>query len=150
MPGPGLHLALLGPPEITVDGKALEVDTRKAIALISYLAVSGAQATREQLADLLWPDLERERGRATLRRTLSTLRTGLSGKWLHADRTRVWLNGDQRSSDVEQVSELLRIDHAHGADKLCPECASGLAEAEALYPGTLHGRLLSAGQLRFR
>jgi DNA-binding SARP family transcriptional activator len=135
VPRPGLHLALLGPPEITVDGKALEVDTRKAIALISYLAVSGAQATREQLADLLWPDLERERGRATLRRTLSTLRTGLSGKWLRTDRTRVWLNGDQRSSDVDQVSELLRIDHAHGPDKLCPECASGLAEAEALYRG---------------
>ena len=135
MPPSGLHLALLGPPEITIDGKALEVDTRKAIALIAYLAVSGSQPTREQLADLLWPELERERGRATLRRTLSTLRTGLSGRWLHTDRSRVWLNGDQRSSDVEQVNELLLIDHGHGADKLCPDCAPGLAEAEALFRG---------------
>ena len=135
MPHPGLHLALLGSPEITVDGKPLEVDTRKAIALISYLAVSGKQATREQLADLLWPELDRERGRATLRRTLSTLRTGLSGKWLHTDRTRVWLNGDHRSTDVEQVDDLLRTDHAHGVDKLCPNCAPGLAEAAALFRG---------------
>ncbi|HUP18047.1 MAG TPA: SARP family transcriptional regulator, partial [Acidimicrobiia bacterium] len=65
----GLRLALLGPPEITVDGSRLEVDTRKAIALLSYLAVSGEQPSREQLADLLWPDLDRDRARATLRRT---------------------------------------------------------------------------------
>ena len=131
----GLYLALLGPPEVTVDGKALEVDTRKAIALIAYLTISGSQPTREQLADLLWPELEPERGRATLRRTLSTLRTGLSGKWLHSDRSRVWLNGDQRSSDVDRVNELLLIDHGHGADKVCPDCAPGLAEAEALFRG---------------
>ena len=131
----GLRLALLGPPEITVDGYPLEVDTRKAIALISYLAVSGEQPTREQLADLLWPDLDRDRARATLRRTLSALRTGLSGKWLHTDRTRVWLNGDNRTSDVDQVRELVRIDHSHGPDRLCPECAPKLAAAAALFRG---------------
>ncbi len=136
MPTPsGLRLALLGPPEITVDGKPLEVDTRKAIALLAYLAVSGGQPTREQLADLLWPDLDRERARATLRRTLSALRTGLSGKWLHTDRTRVWLNGDNRGSDVDQVRELVRIDHAHGPDRLCPECVPPLAKAAALFRG---------------
>jgi DNA-binding SARP family transcriptional activator len=131
----GLRLALLGPPEISVDGKPLEVDTRKAIALLSYLAVSGEQPTREQLADLLWPDLDPDRARATLRRTLSALRTGLSGRWLHSDRTRVWLNGDNRSSDVDQVSELVRVDHSHGPDRLCPECAPRLAAAAALFRG---------------
>ena len=131
----GLRLALLGPPEITVDGSPLEVDTRKAIALLSYLAVSGEQPSRERLADLLWPDLDRDRARATLRRTLSTLRTGLSGKWLHTDRTRVWLNGDNRGSDIDQVSDLLRIDHSHGPDRLCPECAPQLAAAAALFRG---------------
>ncbi|HUP18057.1 MAG TPA: BTAD domain-containing putative transcriptional regulator, partial [Acidimicrobiia bacterium] len=113
----------------------LEVDTRKAIALLSYLAVSGEQPSREQLADLLWPDLDRDRARATLRRTLSTLRAGLSGKWLHTDRTRVWLNGDNRGSDIDQVSDLLRIDHSHGPDRLCPDCAPQLAAAAALFRG---------------
>jgi DNA-binding SARP family transcriptional activator len=136
VPAPaGLRLALLGPPEITIDGEPLEVDTRKAIALIAYLAVSGEQPTREQLADLLWPDLDRERGRATLRRTLSSLRAGLSGKWLHTDRTRVWLNGDNRGSDVEEVRDLVRIDHGHGPDRLCPDCAPQLATAAALFRG---------------
>ena len=130
-----LRLALLGPPEITVDGRALEVDTRKAIALIAYLAVSGEQPSREQLADLLWPALERERGRATLRRTLSTLRSGLSGNWLHTDRTRVWLNGDNRSSDIDQVRDLLLVDHGHGVEKLCPECAPALTAAADLFRG---------------
>ncbi len=131
----GLRLALLGPPEITVDGKPLEVDTRKAIALIAYLAVSADQPTREQLADLLWPGLDPERGRATLRRTLSALRTGLSGKWLHTDRTRVWLNGDHRVSDIEEVKELVGVNHSHGPDQLCPDCASSLAKAAALFRG---------------
>ena len=131
----GLRLALLGPPEITVDGKPLQVDTRKAIALLSYLAVSGGQPTREHLADLLWPDLDRDRARATLRRTLSALRTGLNGQWLHTDRTRVWLNGDNRGSDIDQVSALVRVDHSHGPDRLCPECAPQLAAAAALFRG---------------
>ena len=131
----GLRLALLGPPEITVDGKPLEVDTRKAIALLSYLAVSGGQPTREHLADLLWPDLDRDRARATLRRTLSALRTGLDGRWLRTDRTRVWLNGDNRGSDIDQVSALVRVDHSHGPDRLCPECAPQLAAAAALFRG---------------
>ena len=131
----GLRLALLGPPEITVDGKPLQVDTRKAIALLAYLAVSGQQPSREQLADLLWPDLDRERARATLRRTLSALRAGLSGKWLQTDRTRVWLDGGDRGSDIEQVRELVKIDHAHGPDRLCPECAPQLANAAALFRG---------------
>ncbi|HKY46834.1 MAG TPA: BTAD domain-containing putative transcriptional regulator, partial [Acidimicrobiia bacterium] len=131
----GLRLALLGPPEITVDGKPLEVDTRKAIALLSYLAVSGGQPTREHLADLLWPDLDRDRARATLRRTLSALRTGLDGQWLRTDRTRVWLNGDNRGSDIDQVSALVRVDHSHGPDRLCPECAPQLAAAAALFRG---------------
>ena len=132
---PGLRLALLGPPEVTVNGQPLEVDTRKAIALIAYLAVTGDQPTRGQLADLLWPDLDRDRARATLRRTLSALRTGLSGNWLHTDRTRVWLNGDNRGSDIEQVKELVQIDHAHGPDKLCPDCAPNLAAAAKLFRG---------------
>ena len=50
-----------------------QVDTRKAVALLAYLAVTGRPARREALADLLWPEYEPTNARAALRRTLSVL-----------------------------------------------------------------------------
>ena len=35
-----LRIALLGPPRVERDGAPIEVDTRKAIALLAYLAVA--------------------------------------------------------------------------------------------------------------
>ena len=66
-----LSLALLGPPVVQRDGAAVTFDTRKAIALLALLAVTGREHSREQLADLLWPEADSAKGRASLRRTLS-------------------------------------------------------------------------------
>ena len=48
-----LDIALLGPAEVLVDGAPLSVDTRKAVALLAYLAMTGRPAAREQVAVLL-------------------------------------------------------------------------------------------------
>jgi len=66
-----LSLALLGPPLVKRDGTPVTFDTRKAIALLALLAVTRREHSREQLADLLWPDADSAKGRASLRRTLS-------------------------------------------------------------------------------
>ena len=66
-----LRLALLGPPVVLRDGLAVTFDTRKAVALLALLAVTGREHSREQLADLLWPEADSAKGRASLRRTLS-------------------------------------------------------------------------------
>ena len=66
-----LRLALLGPPVVLRDGLPVTFDTRKAIALLALLAVTGREHSREQLADLLWPEADSAKGRASLRRTLS-------------------------------------------------------------------------------
>ena len=66
-----LRLALLGPPVVQRDGIPVTFDTRKAIALLALLAVTGREHGREQLADLLWPEADSAKGRASLRRTLS-------------------------------------------------------------------------------
>src|SRR5437588_3660716 len=66
-----LSLALLGPPVVRRDGAPVTFDTRKATALLALLAVTGREHTREQLADLLWPEADSAKGRASLRRTLS-------------------------------------------------------------------------------
>ena len=59
-----LQIRLLGPVEIQVDGEPLSVDTRKAIALLAYLAAAGASQPRDVLAALLWPDYDQENARS--------------------------------------------------------------------------------------
>lgn len=53
---PELTVSLLGPPRVERDGVPVEVDTRKAIALLAYLAVNGQGQNRDTLAGLLWPE----------------------------------------------------------------------------------------------
>ncbi len=74
------------------DGQPLAVDTRKATAILAYLAVSGNVQSRDIIATLLWPEYDGERARAALRRTLSTLRTSLGGERLVTDRGAVSLD----------------------------------------------------------
>ncbi|MFB7893540.1 AAA family ATPase [Microbacterium sp. NPDC056044] len=66
-----LELRLFGPPRVRRDGAEVRFDTRKAVALLAILAVSGHEHGREELAGSLWPDLDHVRSRAALRRTLS-------------------------------------------------------------------------------
>src|SRR5579871_3449943 len=98
----GLRLALLGVPSADVDGVPLAVDTRKAVALLAYLALEGGTHNRDSLAALLWPDYDNDRARAALRRTLSTLRSSLGGAHLHAARDAVRLDRADLWLDVEQ------------------------------------------------
>jgi DNA-binding SARP family transcriptional activator/predicted ATPase len=89
-----LDIAVLGAPRIEVDGTPIVVDTRKAIALLAYLAVSGEQQRRDTLAALFWPDADEARARGALRRTLSTLSSALGSRWLVTDRDQVALAVD--------------------------------------------------------
>ena len=98
---------MLGTPRIEVDGEALGVDTRKATALLAYLAVTGGVHGRDLLVDLLWPDSEPDRGRAALRRTLSTLRSALGGRWLDAGRAAVGLELEDDAIDVRRFRALV-------------------------------------------
>jgi DNA-binding SARP family transcriptional activator/tetratricopeptide (TPR) repeat protein len=66
-----LRLRLFGRPQAWRDGSEVRFDTRKALALLALLAVTGREHSRDALAAMLWPDLDRARARATLRRTLS-------------------------------------------------------------------------------
>jgi DNA-binding SARP family transcriptional activator/tetratricopeptide (TPR) repeat protein len=71
-----LHLRLFGSPTVTLtdpeaDDTVVSFDTRKAVALLAYLAVTGRPQSRDVLAALLWPELEQSRARGALRRTLS-------------------------------------------------------------------------------
>ncbi|HEU4325111.1 MAG TPA: AAA family ATPase [Roseiflexaceae bacterium] len=79
-----LTIQLLGPPQITLDGEHLSLTRRKSRALLFYLAAQAAPVGRDQLIELLWPDLDRPAAQQTLRTTLHGLRKALGG-WVVAD-----------------------------------------------------------------
>ncbi len=133
-----LALFLLGPPRIERDGDVINVDTRKATALIAYLAITRQRHTRDALATLLWPEYDQANARSALRRTLSTLNKALAGNWLDIEREAIGLA--QHSSlwlDVDEFNNCLAESrkHAHPALETCPVCLKLLTEAVSLYRG---------------
>jgi len=101
-----LRLALLGPPMVLRDGKMVTFDTRKAIALLALLAVTGREHSREQLADMLWPEADSAKGRASLRRTLSVTAAAM-GPGLAISRAAVTLDPVAVKVDVRDFEALI-------------------------------------------
>ena len=101
-----LSLALLGPPVVRRDGRPVTFDTRKATALLALLAVTGREHSREHLADLLWPDADSARGRASLRRTLSVT-AAVMGDGLVISRSAVTLAAGLVQVDVREFETLI-------------------------------------------
>jgi predicted ATPase/DNA-binding SARP family transcriptional activator/Tfp pilus assembly protein PilF len=75
-----LSLSLLGPFQVTLDGKPItDFTTDKARALLAYLTVEADRPhRREVLAGLLWPDESERKARQNLRQALSHLRQAIS------------------------------------------------------------------------
>jgi DNA-binding SARP family transcriptional activator/tetratricopeptide (TPR) repeat protein len=101
-----LSLALLGPPAVSRDGHPVSFDTRKAIALLALLAVTGREHSREELADLLWPEADMAKGRASLRRTLSVTAAAM-GAGLTITRAAVTLELARVRVDVREFETLI-------------------------------------------
>jgi DNA-binding SARP family transcriptional activator len=101
-----VRLALLGPPAVERDGIPVSFDTRKAVALLALLAVTGREHGRDQLAALLWPDADLVRARASLRRTLSVTAAQLSTA-LVVTRSTVALAADLVRADVTDFESLV-------------------------------------------
>lgn len=120
---------------MSLNGDPIEVDTRKAIALLAYLSVEG-DATRDTLATLFWADSPSDRARATLRRTLSALRSGIGSDAITADRNRVSLDSSS-SSDLSAFDAEIRstFEHDHDPSDVCNQCVPPLTRATDLYRG---------------
>ncbi len=131
-----LNIYLLGAPRIEHDGRPVEPDTRKAIALLAYLAVTGKRHTRDVLATLLWPEFDHIRGRAALRRTLSALKSALKDYGLDIQRDSLALDpAADVWADIGNFHELLAecTTHGHPAYEVCPHCLEPLMKAIDLY-----------------
>lgn len=105
---PVWKLYLFGAPLLEHTGKIIEMDTRKALALLAYLALSGSQS-RESLAVLFWPEYDQASARGALRRTLSTLQKATQGELIDANRERVEVRKDAPLwIDVQVFHQLLQ------------------------------------------
>jgi DNA-binding SARP family transcriptional activator/tetratricopeptide (TPR) repeat protein len=135
----GLSVRLLGPPEVIVDGRPATFDTRKAVALLAYLAIARRPASRDTLAALLWPEADGTDARNALRRTLSVLRSGLGARGLVVDRSAVGLEEGSVEVDIWHFRAALAQARAHGhpAADPCTMCISALEEALAWDRGPL-------------
>lgn len=123
-----LTIRLLGSFEARLGaGPPVSLPTKKARALLAYLAARPAQArSRDEIAELLWGARADEQARGSLRRTLSDLRKALpfaDGAWLVSDGDTVKL--DERSIEVD-VAQFERL--AAGE-------AGALEQAADLYRG---------------
>ncbi len=127
-------LHLLGTPRIERNGTPIAVDTRKAIALVAYLAITKERQTRESLAAFLWPESDSAHARAALRRTLSALNKALDGLGVDSDRHTVGLVPDV-ATDIEafrgHLSEIGA--HPHATSEVCPGCVPPLKKAASIY-----------------
>ncbi len=130
-----LRLYLFGLPRIEFQGTLIRADRRKALALAAYLALSDRRQSRDTVANLLWPELDRDHGRSALRSTLRTLTTPLPFEWIEADRSALMLKRKVTWVDVHEFSAHLAESEAHGhdVDLLCERCIPLYLRALELY-----------------
>lgn len=106
-----LQVRLLGELGVEFDGTPVALPTsRRACALLAWLALRAGSHSRSRLAALLWPDVLDASARASLRSALWALRAAFgptAGEYLHAGRDHVELAGDGLVVDVREVERLL-------------------------------------------
>ena len=103
-----LEVNTLANPEIVVENKKVtDFVTRKALALVIYLAVNPGNRSREELADLLWSNRSQEQATRNLRVVLSDVRKKI-GDYLSIDRNSVSILPDVKIwVDVHQLSDAI-------------------------------------------
>jgi DNA-binding SARP family transcriptional activator len=100
-----LSFALLGTPEVRFNSAPVVLPTRKALALLIYLAVERHSHAREQVMTLFWPDSDLERAQMSLRTTLLYIRKAVPHPALRFDRDTVMLD---LSEEIEVDTERLK------------------------------------------
>jgi TolB-like protein/DNA-binding SARP family transcriptional activator len=135
---PRLHLRLLGAVTVERDGGDAEpVAGKKLQALIAYLVVEHREHSREQLAALLWGDMDDERARHNLRQALSKLRRVFDDA-LVVQGDRVSFDHDVCSCDVRELHRAIsagELDLAFGLMER--ELLEGLSTREDPFDGWL-------------
>ena len=131
-----LKLFVLGPPRLERDRQAVELNLRRALALLVYLAMTGRPQGRDVLAGLLWPEVDDREARGRLRRTLHRLAEALGDDLLLAEGSTLRLApGADLWLDARAFDEYVTTGLAAAADgdPPGPEQVELLERAAALY-----------------
>jgi Tol biopolymer transport system component/DNA-binding SARP family transcriptional activator len=131
---------VLGTLALDAPGAAAVLRTRKAIALLAFLALQpDRRARREQLAQMLWPRVDKDAARTSLRQLLAGLRKA----------------GGESAPLIEAEDDWLALAHDVHVDAIAFEAAAargdvaGAAEAVSLYRGALLAEGLSVDSAEF-
>lgn len=131
-----LDLYFIGSPRVYLDGTIVEIDRRKVVALLAYLAVTAQRHSRDELAELLYGKQDREHARSNLRQTLSLLRNAIGKDHLGTDRLGVWLSwGKGLWIDMAEFQRLLKSGQAADTQGDLSVARSHLAKAVELFRG---------------
>jgi len=126
---PLVRLALHAYPAIEVDGRAVEMPLRGALALLARLAMEPGRLTRAAVAAWLWPDADAGLGRGRLRRLMHDANRRLGIDLIAGDADTLWL--DVRAHDVRsdalEARRLARRVQENAADVSPEEAAPLLA-----------------------
>jgi predicted ATPase/DNA-binding SARP family transcriptional activator len=104
------RLYLFGPPRLERDGQPVEIQLRKAMALLAYLTMTRQTHSRDTLATLFWPEKNQQTARANLRRTLFDLSQLVAAQVLDATQetvglhpaTTIWLDAVTFQQDLAE------------------------------------------------
>ena len=106
------------------DGEAVDISSRKALALLTYLAVERGPRPREVLANLLWGGTGDDRARHNLRQALSKIR--------HCCDSLIVASGDDLTLDNSCIADVERFEVLAESDD-----PDDLRECLELYRGEL-------------
>ena len=139
---------LLGTPQLTHAGRPVELETRKALALLAYLAATAEPQSRDALVALLWPDHGESDGRTVLRHTLYAIRKEIGAECIEGSREMVglrrgegvWVDAEEYRAGVEECRR-----HGHEEGVVCEECMLKPSLSSFLFPDCF-----TSGRVRFR
>ena len=105
---PGLRLWLLGPSHFELDDQPVDLQRRKVLALLVYLAVTSEAHPRDSLATLLWPELDQSAARTALRRDLSVLSDSIARRFFLQEEATSAKAADSTSNGRTLISSSFR------------------------------------------
>jgi DNA-binding SARP family transcriptional activator len=112
-----LDIVTVGKFSLSISGAPLRIVSRKANALIGYLAISEAfEETRERVVGLLWSETPEENARASLRQILHEIRgafQALGFDGLKTEKRLIALDQSHLSVDLHEIVDMANAGRVH-------------------------------------